>query len=132
MKEYKDSPDSGNDSLKEPVAVYGVRETIEFKIPRDENGNPIGHTLDEVFDTLDREWSETSGIDFLKVSRMLRSGELDLDELTDEILLSPEFKYEPYPEFIPKPRKTPNFSPEWLAALNDIFEPEQTEELNGL
>jgi hypothetical protein len=132
MKEYKDIPEKEESVVKEPAVVYEVTQprqhltpAPEFKIPRDENGNPIGHTLDEVFDEIDLDWSETSGIDFIKVNRMLDSGELNLDDLTDEMLHSPAFKYEPYLGFKPKPRKKLNVSPEWLAAMDAIFKPEE-------
>jgi hypothetical protein len=73
------------------------------RAPRDANGNIIGHTLDEVFAKVDHKLSEHYGVDFAKVNRLINSGELNLDELTDEILYSPEYKYEPYPGFKPKP-----------------------------
>jgi hypothetical protein len=87
-------------------------EQVKFaKIPRDENGKPIGYAVDEVFAEIDHDLSEHYGVDFAKVSRLIDSGELDLDELTDKLLLSPEFKYEPYPGFKPKPLPA-DFKPE--------------------
>jgi len=88
------------------------------EIPRDANGNPIGYTLDEVFAEVDLDLSEHYGVDFAKVNRLIDAGELDLDELTNEVLLSPEYKYEPYPGFKPKPLPA-DFKPDpaILAAL---------------
>ena len=62
-------------------------------IPRDENGNPVGYTLDEVFADVDKTLSNHFGIDFAKVNRRLESGELDNSDITNELLLSPEFEY---------------------------------------
>jgi hypothetical protein len=80
-----------------------VGQVKDFEIPLDENGVPIGHTMEEVFAKVDYNLSEYYGVDFAKVSRLIDSGELDLDELTNELLLSQNFKYEPYPGFKPKP-----------------------------
>jgi hypothetical protein len=92
MKEYKDSSDSGNDSLNEPVAVYDVRETTEFKIPRDENGNPIGTPWEVIRERMYSNLSKHYGVDLAKVSRLIDSGELNEDDLTNELLLGPEFR----------------------------------------
>jgi hypothetical protein len=81
-----------------------VREVDNFKIPRDENGKPIGRLWKDVRYDLEQELSEATGIDFHKIQEMKEAGLLDVDEVTDEMLLSPEFKYEPYPGFKPKPK----------------------------
>jgi hypothetical protein len=75
----------------------------DFKIPRDENGVPIGFSVEEVFEGIDRELSEWYGVDFMKVDRMIEAGELREEDLTNELLLSPEFEYKPYPDFKPTP-----------------------------
>jgi hypothetical protein len=69
----------------------------------DANGVPTGHTEEEFPAELDVVLSEAYGIDFAKVMQLIASGELDEDEITDELLFSPQFKYEPYPGFKPKP-----------------------------
>ena len=74
-----------------------------LKIPRDENGKPIGYTLEEVFAGVDKILSEAYGVDFAKVSRMIESGELNDKDITNELLGRPEFEYKPYPGFKPKP-----------------------------
>ncbi|WP_158648207.1 hypothetical protein [Candidatus Symbiothrix dinenymphae] len=137
MKTYQDIPADKPQMVSDvAVAAYEVAYEVaqpqpyltvahEFIIPRDKYGKPIGHTLDEVFDAIDLDWSETSGIDFMKLSRMARSGEVDMDEMTDERLHSPEFRYEPYPGFKPKPRKKVELAPEWLAAMERVFEDEK-------
>ena len=73
-----------------------------LKIPRDENGKPIGYTLEEVFAGVDKILSEAYGVDFAKVSRMIESGELNDEDITEELLHGPEFEYKPYPGFKPK------------------------------
>ena len=88
----------------------------------DENGNPIGYSVEEVFDEIDKEMSEVYGIDFAKISRMMDSGELSDEDLTEELLESPEFEYKPYPGFKPKPRPVPEYDEldsYWLAALSE-------------
>jgi hypothetical protein len=101
--------------IDETTALENIDSDVEqvkfAKIPRDENGKPIGYTVDEVFAEIDHDLSEHYGVDFAKVSRLINSGELDLDRLTDELLLSPEFKYEPYLGFKPKPLPT-DFKPD--------------------
>jgi hypothetical protein len=88
-------------------------------IAYDANGIPTGHTLAEFSSELDRRLSELYGVDFAKITQLVDSGELNEDEITNELLLSPEFKYEPYPGFKPKPLP-PDFKPdpEWLAAIS--------------
>jgi hypothetical protein len=139
MKEYINTPEEGENTVNEPAVAYEVAQPrqdffalfdvddMDDDIPLDENGDPIGHTVDEVFDAIDLDWSETSGIDFVKLSRMIRSGEVDLNEMTDERLHSPEFKYEPYLGFTPKPRKKVEYDPEFLKAMKGVFEDEDEE-----
>jgi hypothetical protein len=105
--------------LRPEFECLEAEKTRTFEIPRDENGDPIGYTLEEVFAEVDRNLSEAYGVDFAKVDRLIASGELNEDEITNELLLRPEFKYEPYPGFKPKPLP-PDFKPdpEWLAALD--------------
>ncbi|MDR2564135.1 MAG: hypothetical protein LBC98_09400 [Prevotellaceae bacterium] len=93
---------------------------IPLAIPRDENGKPIGYTVDEVFAKVDKILSEGYGVDFAKVHRMIESGELNDADLSDELLNRPEFAYKPYPKFKPKPLPE-NFKPKpWLLdALSD-------------
>ena len=99
------------DSMRAEIMAENLEEE---EIPCDENGNPIGYTLDEVFAGVDKMLSETYGIDFAKVSRMIASGELKEAEITDELLRRQEFEYKPYPGFKPQ-RVTDNFKPEpWL------------------
>ncbi|MDR0834045.1 MAG: hypothetical protein LBN93_07700 [Candidatus Symbiothrix sp.] len=128
MKEYKDLPEKEPNIVSDVAVAYNVPyyvDDMNDDIPLDEYGEPIGHTLDEVFDAIDLNWSETSGIDFMKLTRMTRSGEVNPDEMSDERLHSPEFKYEPYPGFKPKPRKKVEYAPEWLAAMKEVFEDEE-------
>ena len=79
------------------MTVIDIEETTETGkyLLRNKQGIPIGYTLDEVFAEVDRNLSETYGIDFFKVNEMINSGKLDLDELTNEMLHGREFKYEP-------------------------------------
>jgi hypothetical protein len=53
------------------------------------------YTLEEFEDRLDLKLSEAYGVDFMKVTRLERAGLLNRRNLTNEILESPEFKYEP-------------------------------------
>ncbi|GAB6010662.1 hypothetical protein [Viscerimonas tarda] len=67
MKAYKEIPEEEQNTLQEPVAAYGVAQANavhEFKIPRDEHGKPIGHTLDEFSEKLLDKLSEIYGVDF--------------------------------------------------------------------
>ena len=72
------------------MTVIDIDETVEIS---SENAILIGHTLDEVFAGIDKSLSEAYNVDFFKINKMIDSGELNLDELTNEILLNPEFKY---------------------------------------
>ncbi|MDR0834693.1 MAG: hypothetical protein LBN93_11025 [Candidatus Symbiothrix sp.] len=131
MKEYKNLPEKEPQIVSDAaVAVaYEVAPpqqyptaVMEFKIPRDANGKPVGYTLDEVFSEVDHDLSEFYGVDFMKLTRMLDSGVLSMDEVTNEMLLSPKFKYEPYPGFKPKPLPE-DFVP--YPSLTGIFEDEE-------
>ncbi|MDR3338635.1 MAG: hypothetical protein LBT25_00825 [Candidatus Symbiothrix sp.] len=107
----------GKRILHELSENSNVGQVKDFEIQIDENGVPIGYTVDEVFAEIDHNLSEHYGVDFAKVSLLINSGELDLDELTEELLLGPEFKYEPYPGFKPKPLSA-DFKPDpEIAAL---------------
>jgi hypothetical protein len=100
-----------------------TERTAYSGIPLDENGVPIGHSIEEIEYELDQQLSEAYGVDFHKVTRMRESGELKEEELTNELLLSPAFKYEPYPGFKPAPPQKPaNLDPEWEAAMHEILE----------
>jgi hypothetical protein len=85
------------------MVTVEINKERDFKIPRDENGKPIGTTWEDVRNKLEHNLSAAYGVDFRKVREMEETGMLNLDELTDEILYS-KFKYEPYPGFKPKPR----------------------------
>ncbi|MDR0834284.1 MAG: hypothetical protein LBN93_08910 [Candidatus Symbiothrix sp.] len=70
MKKYKDL------SEKEPQIVSDVAVAVsqpyltaapEFKIPRDANGNHIGHTLAEFSDKFLDKLSKAYGVDFRKL-----------------------------------------------------------------
>ena len=69
----------------------------------DQNGKFIGYTWEAVRDELTRKMSEEYGVDFFKVDRMKASGMLKEKDITNELLLSSEFKYEPDPALAPKP-----------------------------
>jgi hypothetical protein len=95
----------------------------------DKNGAFVGRTWDVVQDELTWKLSEAYGVDFFKVDRMIASGELKEDELTNELLLSPEFKFEPYPGFKPAPPQKPaNLDPEWEAAMKEAIESFENED----
>ncbi|MDR0414238.1 MAG: hypothetical protein LBH84_02325 [Prevotellaceae bacterium] len=79
-------------------------------IPFSKEGAPVGCTLDETFSAIDKKLSEIYWVDFTKVSELLGSGELNLDELTDDVLRSAEFKLEPNFGFKSKPSAA-GFSP---------------------
>jgi hypothetical protein len=90
-------------------------------IPLDEHGEPIGTPWEEVRDELTRKMSEAYGVDFFKVDRMREAGLLKEKDITNELLLSPEFKYEPYPGFKPvRPQKPVINDPEWEAAMEEV------------
>lgn len=80
------------------------------------------YTLEEVAYALDQQLSETYGVDFHKVTRLTEVGLLKEKDITNELLLSPEFKYEPYPGFKPTPRRKPvTNNPEWDAAMEEVI-----------
>jgi hypothetical protein len=89
-RNYQDSGYSRSEFLK----LHGIE--------LDENGVPKGHTLEEFSAELDRRLSEFYGVDFAKITRLVDSGALDMDDVTNELLRTPEFKYKPYTGFIPK------------------------------
>jgi hypothetical protein len=122
MKEYKNTAEKEQNIINEPAVAYQIQPaTPEFKIPRDKNGKPIGYTVDEVFDEIDQKLSKFYGVDFMKITQMIRSGALDENDISNELLCSQEFKYEPYPGFKPKPLPT-NFVPD--PSLIGIFDDE--------
>jgi hypothetical protein len=41
-----------------------IAEAGKIRIPHDENGNPAGYTVDEVFAEADKDLSEYYGVDF--------------------------------------------------------------------
>jgi hypothetical protein len=88
----------------------------------DKNGKLIGHTWEVVRERLTRQLSEAYGVDFFKVDRMREAGLLKAKDVTNELLLSPEFKYEPYPGFKPTPPQKPvTNDPEWDAAMEEVI-----------
>ena len=115
-----ETTEAGRDILRRIVQNPKAGRIREFEIPLDENGNSIGYTLDEVFADVDKMLSETYGVDFAKVNRMVELGELNDADVTDELLCSPAFAYKPYPGFERKP-VSDNFKPEpWsLEVLSD-------------
>jgi hypothetical protein len=116
-----DTTEAGMHILDELADNPEAGKVREFKIPRDENGNPIGIPAEEVFAEIDRDLSEHFGIDFAKVTELVDSGKLNPDEITDELLYRPEYKYEPYPGFKPRPLPE-DFEPDplWKTALGDL------------
>jgi hypothetical protein len=101
-------------------------------IPLDEHGKPIGIPWEEVRDELTRKFSEAYGVDFFKVDRMREAGLLKDKDVTNELLMSPEFKYEPYPGFKPmRPQKPVNRNPEWYSAVKEMLEAMENEEGEG-
>ncbi|MDR3184578.1 MAG: hypothetical protein LBT49_04145 [Prevotellaceae bacterium] len=88
----------------------------------DKNGKLVGYTWEAVRERLTRKMSEAYGVDFFKVDRMKEAGLLKEKDITNELLLSPEFKYEPYPGFTPTPpRKPVTNDPEWDAAMEEVI-----------
>jgi hypothetical protein len=87
----------------------------------DKNGKLIGYTWEEVAYAIDQQLSEAYGVDFHKVARLREAGVLKDKDVTNELLLSPEFKYEPYPGFKPtRPQKPVTDNPEWDAAMEEV------------
>jgi hypothetical protein len=119
---------------KQPVthvahSKIGVKRSDNPGIPLDEYGEPIGTPWEEVQERFTRKLSERFGIDFFKVTRLREAGLLKDKDVTNELLLSPEFKYEPYPGFKPTPPQKPvNRDPEWEAAVKEMFEAMENEE----
>jgi hypothetical protein len=112
-----ETTETGRRILRELATHPEAGKARALEIPCDENGNPIGTPWEEVREELDLMLSEAYGVDFAKVMGLIASGELDEDELTEERLLRPEFKYEPYPGFKPKPSPEYNPDSEWQAAF---------------
>jgi hypothetical protein len=74
MKEYKNTWEESGNAVNEPAVAYEVAQprqhltaAPEFKIPRNKNGNPIGHTLEEFSEKLLDKLSEAYGVDFRKL-----------------------------------------------------------------
>jgi hypothetical protein len=74
MKEYKSTPKKCADTVNEPAVAYEIAPPTQYlgamqevKIPRDENGRPIGHTLSEFSEKLLDKLSEAYGVDFRKL-----------------------------------------------------------------
>ncbi|MDR2497241.1 MAG: efflux RND transporter permease subunit [Tannerellaceae bacterium] len=114
-----ETTEAGRDILRK-LAKHPEAGQVKSDIPLDENGEPIGYTLEEVFADVDKSLSEAYGVDFAKVSRLVRSGELKEEDITNELLLSAEFEYMPYPGFKPK-RVSDDFEPDalWIDAISD-------------
>ena len=111
--EDDDFPDFPEEEIERMRAEIIADNLEEDEIPLDENGNPIGYTVEEVFAGVDKILSEAYGIDFAKVYRLVDEGKLRNEDLTEEFLNSPEFEYKPYPGFKPKHAKA-TFKPEPL------------------
>jgi hypothetical protein len=98
----------------------------------DQNGKFIGYTWEAVRDELTRKMSEEYGVDFFKVDRMKASGMLKEKDITNELLLSSEFKYEPYPGFKPTPPQKPTTNdPEWEAAMEEVIAAFENDDEDG-
>jgi hypothetical protein len=69
----------------------------------DKNGKFVGRTWEAVRDELTWELSTAYGIDFFKIDRMTAAGMLKAKDITNELLLSPDFKFVPNPARAPKP-----------------------------
>jgi hypothetical protein len=86
------------------------------------NGKLVGYTMEAIVYALDQQLSEAYGVDFHKVTRMQEAGLLKEKDITNELLLSPGFKYEPYPGFKPTPPQKPATNdPEWDAAMEEVI-----------
>jgi hypothetical protein len=100
----------------------GFKHSGKPGIPLDEHGEPIGTPWEEVQYELTRKLSEAYGVDFFKVTRLREAGLLKDKDVTNELLLSPDFKYEPYPGFKPTPPQKPvTNDPEWDAAMEEVI-----------
>jgi thiamine biosynthesis lipoprotein ApbE len=94
MKEYINTPEEGENTVNEPAVAYErIKKVKSPHVKYDINGLPKGYTLDEFSAELDRKLSERYRVDFGKVTRLINSGELSLDDVTDELLNRPEFQY---------------------------------------
>jgi hypothetical protein len=74
----------------------------------DKNGKLVGYTMEAIVYALDQQLSEAYGVDFHKVTRMREAGLLKEKDVTNELLLSPEFKYVPNPALVSKPWLEPD------------------------
>lgn len=66
MKDYKIPSADTKDTVNEPVAAYRIARPPQQQsdIPLDENGVPIGYTLEEFSEKLLNKLSERFGVDF--------------------------------------------------------------------
>jgi hypothetical protein len=82
------------------MGTVKINETIRpYRYPQfshdDDDDVSTWHTVEEFAAELDGKLSEHFGVDFAKLARMVDSGELTPDEVTDALMDRPEFKYEP-------------------------------------
>jgi hypothetical protein len=69
----------------------------------DKNGKLIGRTWEVVRHELTWKLSTAYGVDFFKVARLRETGVLKDTDVTNELLLSPDFKFIPNPALAPTP-----------------------------
>jgi hypothetical protein len=69
----------------------------------DRNGKLVGRTWEVVRHELTWKLSTAYGVDFFKVDRMREAGLLKDKDVTNELLLSPDFKFVPNPALAPTP-----------------------------
>lgn len=100
--------DTGKRVLREIAENTQIEKVEDFTVTHDKNGKPIGYTVEEIFAEVDVNLFEAYGVDFAKIMQMLNSGEIKENELTDELLLSSQFKYKPYPGFKQKSLSHPH------------------------
>jgi hypothetical protein len=112
--EIDETTETGRSILRELADNPEAGTIMEDGTPCDGDGTP----WEEVLDEINRDMSEVYGVDFAKVTRLINSGEMDENDITNEMLLSPKFKYEPYPGFTPRPRPEYNPDTEWAAVLD--------------
>ncbi|OAV75674.1 hypothetical protein Barb7_00689 [Bacteroidales bacterium Barb7] len=69
MKDYKIPSVGAKDTINEPVAAYRIAKPLrqQSDISLDENGVPIGYTLEEFSEKLLNKLSERFGVDFKKL-----------------------------------------------------------------
>jgi hypothetical protein len=117
-----ETTEAGRRILRQLAEHPEAGKVREYEIPCDESGNPAGYApLREVFSEVDEKLSAAYGVDFAKAARLVESGELTLEEVTDEWLLSPELKYEAYSGCLPAPLPA-GFKPDpdMLTALSGL------------